>query len=210
MDTQKGGYMKHKYTLLAICSFLSINMIMVTAIKNSPEKESLKQVLEFINKKSGQKSPVFDLSAKPYFDHAHEALDRVIQKATDDKYLNPQDNSATETELAAHQQQNILEQLYKKDPSLFLSLEELTRKTKPSKHISVKEETPSVDFAEPSVYESLAANQDDNSAYHEFWSQEEPNQSSYEESPTYDEAFNDYPYQEQDLDNNAQEYDYES
>lgn len=194
--------------LFIICSFLSINLIISTSTKNSSENESLRQVLEFINQKSGQTSPVFDISVKPYYDHVHAAIERVIQKAIDDKYLNPHDNSTAEIELTAHQQQNILEQLYKNNPSLFLSLEELKKETKSSVSAPVKrEEQPSTnDFTEPSVYASQPTSEYDYSSYNDSWDQGIFDEMPSEDSYSSNEITNDYPYQEAELDNSSNEY----
>lgn len=129
MDIKKGGFMKFNYRLLIFWSFLTINSIVFTSTKSGSKEESLKQVLSFINEKSGQTSPVFDLSVKPHFDHVNAALERVIQKAADDKAFNP-DQASDDTELTAHQQQNILEGLYQSNPNLFLSAADLEKETK--------------------------------------------------------------------------------
>ena len=190
--------MKFAYTLLTLFSLLSINSIHFTAEKIDPKKESLKQILSFINEKSGQFSPVFDLSAKPYFDHVNAALERIIQKAADDKAFSTLPTS-DDTERTAH----ILEQLHQNTPQLFLSDSELQEKARFDNHSSRTQRSSmnnpkSLETIDPPVYASEPAPEyldtplySDASPREDFYGYD----SSLSSDLAYDDMYNDNSYE---------------
>lgn len=176
--------MKSNFALLLFCSILSINSAIFVSEQADSMEHSLKQVLLFINKSENQTSPIFDLSTKPSFELINSALDRVIQKAISQK--NFSSNSTDDEELAALQQKNIVEQLYLKNSSLFLSPEDLKNEKKLVK-VEASEKTDgsvSSGFNKPSFDEQSFDDQ-----VEEIYTQE-PNASPYasphDESPLSD------------------------
>lgn len=96
----------------------------------SPE-QSLYNILYFINKSNPQSSPIFDLTAKPRVDHVKSVLDRISQKAVEDKVLfGDTSNKKNEQELKIADQQQRLRSLYESNPELFLSEDEEKKLTK--------------------------------------------------------------------------------
>jgi hypothetical protein len=113
--------MKRNNILIALCALFSISSLLSIPQKN----ESLTKILSFINEKSGQASPVFDLLAKPRLEQVNTTLDRILQKAIDDQALNDSTSDEStdkdDTIINARQHQNTLQELFQSNPSLFLS-----------------------------------------------------------------------------------------
>ena len=87
--------MNQKYILAALCTILSISPAISASVQATNQNDSLKKILSFINKQTNQTSPVFDLLAKPRFEHVNAAIDRIIQRATDDQALANNPNEST-------------------------------------------------------------------------------------------------------------------
>jgi len=102
--------------LTAICAILLTESI----IKPS-SADPLKEILSFINEKSGQTSPAFDLTAKPRFENVNASLEQIIQKISREKTFENAPGKDNTTEQTAYQHLETLKDLYNKNTGLFLS-----------------------------------------------------------------------------------------
>lgn len=183
--------MKKLYATWILYALLSNNALTFTSAETKSKENSLKQALSFINETSGQSSPVFDISTKPRFEYIITALDKIIQKSIDDKtFLNKTGNQDSALELSAHQQKDIVQQLYQQSPDLFLSDAELQKQIKETKTLTKAVEASAVaDSLENVLYAQMPPD------YAYQYEQEEP--TAYASEPSgqdYAEPYSNIPY----------------
>lgn len=186
----------NKHILIALCAILSTDSTTFKASNSLPKNDSLKKIMTFINEQSKQESPIFDLTAKPRFEHINSALDNIIQKSISNKAMSDTTLPADQDlEAQAHQLKDTLQQLFRDNSSWFLSDAELNAPPAPL----VKIQQPAA-TAEPATtsysHDSTSNNFDDSDtspsdsdaqSYAQAEDLDASSSSSSEEEPTADE-----------------------
>ena len=185
----------NKHILIALCAILSTDSTAFRASNSLPKNDSLKKIMTFINEQSKQESPVFDLTAKPRFEHINSALDNFLQKAISDKAMSGSTPPADQDlEAQARQLKDALQQLLRDNSSWFLSDAELN--APPAPLVKIQQPATTAEPATSHSHDSTSNNFDDSDtspsdsdaqSYAQAEDLDASSSSSSEEEPTADE-----------------------